>query len=511
MVGKVKRGTDGKQVVVLSDNGQMPPHDLHVEACVLGALMIDNNAYSRVADFLRAEMFYEKKHQQVYGAIIDLSRQGIGIDMLTVSNRLEREGMENANLLCVELSMKINTSAHVEHHSMLVKEMYMYRQIISFCAEAESEAFSRKLPVTDMLQKVEDGLYSLALDQDRQTVGDMKTMLHNVAREISEASVRNGLSGVESGFRHLDKCTSGWQKSDLIILAARPAMGKTALLLSMAKNMVEQKHPVLIFSLEMSQSQLMQRLISNATELTANKIKSGKLNNADWTILNNQMALLSEMPLFIDDSANLTIFEVLTKAKRIVKEHGIECIFIDYLQLIHADGKNINNREQEVSTISRALKQLAKELNIPVIALSQLNRGVEARSGENKRPMLSDLRESGAIEQDADLVLLLHRPEYYGMTVDENGNSTIGLAELIIAKNRNGATGTVRLRFEAELVKFVDFDEFETPALALPFVAEEKLEVEKEEKPKRATKKKTVKTFHAEVEDDDEDDWETIK
>lgn len=517
MMPKLGTAKNGKEVVVLSDSGLMPPHDLNMEKCVLGALLIDLNAFSRVADILKEDMFYDKNHREVFKAIKELSVEGIGIDMMTVGDRLRRNGLSMENL-CVELSMSVNSSVHVVYHSETLKEMFMYRQIISFCAEAESEAFERKLPVRDMLQKVENGLYSLALEQDRQSVGDMKTMLLNAAKDIEAASQRNGLSGIESGFNYLDKKTSGWQKSDLIIIAARPAMGKTALLLSMAKNMIEQQHPVLIFSLEMSQSQLMQRLITNATELPANRIKSGKLNNADWMILNNQMALLEKMPLYIDDSANLTIFEMATKARRMVKEQGIECIFIDYLQLMRAEGKNISNREQEVSTISRALKQLAKELDIPVIALSQLNRGVEARSGDNKRPMLSDLRESGAIEQDADLVLLLHRPEYYGMMIDEEGNSTIGLAELIIAKNRNGATGTIKLHFEADLIKFTNYEEYAGSPMGFQEVnlqTTSKKEQPKEEKPKRGSKKKIerIQTEDLdELEDDDEDeDWDVIK
>lgn len=516
---KVKKSA--QEAVIISEMGQMPPHDIKLEEAVLGALLIDTKAYDRVYDLLSPETFYDKTNRLIFTAIEELGKQNEPIDMLTVSEKLKKEGLlEDAGSLnkVVMLTNSVSSSVHARYHAELLREKYIAREMIGFCVETEQDCYNGNVPMKELLQKTEDKLYNLSLDEDRQKVSSMKEMLFDVAKEIEAASQREGLSGIESGFYELDRKTSGWQKSDLIILAARPAMGKTAMLLSMAKNMADANHPVLIFSLEMSKSQLAQRLIVNATELPASKIKSGKLNNGDWIILNNQMGLLERMPIFIDDSANQTVFEMATKARRMVREKGIECIFIDYLQLMHAEGKTINNREQEVSTISRALKQLAKELNIPVIALSQLNRGVESRVGDNKRPVLSDLRESGAIEQDADMVLMLHRPEYYGILEDEEGNSTIGKAEVIIAKNRNGSTGRIRLGFEGELIKFTNLNEipvhqsdFVTASLeAKPAPADEDKKKKKGEPKKKDDKKSTSELpFTPEDQEDEDDDWKT--
>jgi replicative DNA helicase len=275
------------------------------------------------------------------------------------------------------------------------------------------------------------------------------------------ASQKEGISGLRSGFTWLDKITSGWQKSDLIVIAARPAMGKTAFVLSMAKNMaINFDIPIAIFSLEMSNVQLVNRLIVNVTEIPGVKIKSGQLERYEWEHLDRKINALYDAKIYVDDTPSLSVFELRSKARRLVREHDVKCIFIDYLQLMNASGMNFGSREQEVSTISRALKGLAKELNIPIIALSQLNRSVESRQGyEGKRPQLADLRESGAIEQDADMVCFIHRPEYYKIFEDDKGNSLIGMAEIIVAKHRNGRTGDLRLRFKNELAKFVNLDE----------------------------------------------------
>lgn len=300
-------------------------------------------------------------------------------------------------------------------------------------------------------------------------------------------------------------------------------MGKIVFVISMAKNMLDKEIPVGMFSLEMSKEQIVKRLIVNSTNLTANKLKSGKLNQMDWMVLNHQLGRISNMPFYIDDTANMTIFELCTKARKMVRENGVKCIFIDYLQLMRAEGRTINNREQEISMISRSLKQLAKELNIPVIALSQLNRGVEARTGDSKRPMLADLRESGAIEQDVDMVVLLHRPEYYQIMQDEEGNSTGGMAELIVAKNRNGQTGTVKVNFLGEYMKFQDYEYVyeETPSSPALAKEDDPLYGKKEEEDDKPAKKKTTskaKKKYVEVEDDeeetkdplDEDGWDTM-
>ena len=274
---------------------------------------------------------------------------------------------------------------------------------------------------------------------------------------IQKAAARtDGLSGLESGFTKLDKMTSGWQNSDLIVIAARPAMGKTAFVLSMAKNIaVDYRNPVALFSLEMSNVQLVNRLITNVCEIPSEKIKSGQLASYEWQQLDYKLKDLLDAPLYVDDTPSLSVFELRTKARRLVREHGVRIIIIDYLQLMNASGMAFGSRQEEVSTISRSLKGLAKELNIPIIALSQLNRGVESREGiDGKRPQLSDLRESGAIEQDADMVCFIHRPEYYKIYQDDRGNDLRGMAEIVIAKHRNGAVGEVLLRFKGEFTRF---------------------------------------------------------
>ena len=456
---KAKRSKEDK--VIISDYGIIPPNDKRIEDAVLGALLIDCNAFSRVCEKLIPDCFYTKENRLVYAAIEQLGHENKPIDIISVTDFLQKNGeLEEIGgpFKITSLAQAANTSAHIEYHAQLVFDKYVARRIITFCAETEKAAYQEKYPVQDLLQNVESELYKLSLNSTKRDFRNMQDMLMSTMKEIEASAQMNGLCGVPSGFTALDNLGGGWQKSDLIIVAARPAMGKTAFALSMAKNMLEQGRPVAIFSLEMSTEQLMKRLITNVTGIPGNVLRYGKLDPMDWNILNKKIKELNSMKLFIDDSASANIFEIATKARRLVKEHGVECIFVDYLQLIHAEGKTINNREQEVSTISRTLKQLAKELNIPIIALSQLNRGVEARTGDNKRPVLSDLRESGAIEQDADMVLLLHRPEYYGLTMDENGNSLIGIAEIIVAKNRNGKTGPVLLKFKGELMKFTDVE-----------------------------------------------------
>ncbi len=319
------------------------------------------------------------------------------------------------------------------------------------------------------LEKIQSLLAGLVTRRDENVVDTQESQNNSISRidslvsqalyKIQEASKREGMSGIPSGFNDLDKITSGWQQSDLIIIAARPAMGKTAFALSVAKNMADRGIPVAYFSLQMSSLQLVNRLLVNATELSGEKLKTGKMEQWEWEQLNQRAKSLYDKPIYLDDTPSLSIFEFNTKARRLVKEHGVKCIIIDYLQLMNASGMNYGSREQEVSMISRSLKQMAKELEIPIIALSQLNRGVEGRTGDDKRPQLADLRESGAIEQDADMVLFIHRPEYYKITQDAQGNSLIGLAEIIIAKHRNGATDTIRLRFKSELAKFMNLSD----------------------------------------------------
>jgi len=342
------------------------------------------------------------------------------------------------------------------------QDMPMNRVFVPVSVVNRKDHYDETIEVKELMQEAEGELFRISQQNIRNEAVQINPIIKE-ARELLEraANRKEGLSGLPTGFADLDKITSGWQNSDLVIVAARPAMGKTAFVLSMARNMaVTFKVPVAMFSLEMSNVQLVNRLIVNVCELPGEKIKSGRLEKYEWEQLEYKIKDLYDAPIYVDDTPSLSIFELRTKARRLVREHKIQCIFIDYLQLMNASGMNFGSREQEVSTISRSLKGLAKELNIPIIALSQLNRGVEARQGiEGKRPQLADLRESGAIEQDADMVCFIHRPEYYKILEDERGNSLAGIAEIIVAKHRNGATGDVRLRFKSEFAKFINLSE----------------------------------------------------
>ena len=379
--------------------------------------------------------------------------------------RLLVDGRGNLFDLLAHIALRVRPiggEVHLEYHAQIVAQKYLARELIRYTGMIQGKAFDETVEIKELMQEAEGELFRIS----QQNIKNEATQIDPVikqARELLEkaANREENLSGLASGFTYLDKITSGWQNSDLVIIAARPAMGKTAFVLSMAKNMALNFNiPVAMFSLEMSNVQLVNRLIVNVCELSGEKIKSGRLEKYEWEQLEYKIKDLYGAPIYVDDTPSLSIFELRTKARRLVREHGIQCIFIDYLQLMNASGMNFGSREQEVSTISRSLKGLAKELKIPIIALSQLNRGVESRQGiEGKRPQLADLRESGAIEQDADMVCFIHRPEYYKIFEDEKGNDLRGLAEIIIAKHRNGATGDVRLRFKSEFAKFMNLDE----------------------------------------------------
>ncbi|MDE5725670.1 MAG: replicative DNA helicase, partial [Duncaniella sp.] len=344
-------------------------------------------------------------------------------------------------------------------HARIVAQKYLARELIKFASQIEAQAFDESYDVDDLLQEAEGKLFEISQRNVKKDVTQIDPVINAAIEQIQTSANRaSGLSGLESGFHELDKLTSGWQRSDLIIIAARPAMGKTAFVLSMAKNMaVTYNIPVAIFSLEMSNLQLVNRLIQNTCEIEGEKIKSGQLSQMEWDQLMSRVKNLYSAPLFIDDTASLSIFELRTKARRLVREHNVQFIIIDYLQLMNASGMKFGSREQEVSMISRSLKQLAKELNIPIVALSQLNRSVESRgadSKDGKRPQLSDLRESGAIEQDADIVCFIHRPEYYLRSgVDAAGNDIRGLAEFIVAKHRSGRVAGVKLRVKSRYAR----------------------------------------------------------
>lgn len=450
---------------LLSDIGKVQPQVREFEEAVLGALMLEKDAYSQVSDILKPDSFYDSIHQTIYRAIMDLAVRQAPIDMLTVVEQLRKEGELEAvggPVYIAQLTEKVASAAHIEFHARIIAQKYLARELISFSSTVTSKAFDETTDVDDLMQEAEGKLFEISQRNVKKDVTQINPVIKEALNLLEIAANReDGLSGLQTGFDALDKITSGWQNSDLVIIAARPAMGKTAFVLSMAKNMaVSYNYPVALFSLEMSNVQLVNRLIVNTCEIPGEKIKNGQLAPYEWEQLDFKIKELYDAPLYIDDTPSLSIFELRTKARRLVREHGIKMIIIDYLQLMNASGMNYGSREQEVSMISRSLKGLAKELNIPIIALSQLNRGVEGRTGaEGKRPQLSDLRESGAIEQDADMVCFIHRPEYYKIFEDEKGNSLIGLAEIIIAKHRNGATADVLLRFKSEFARFQNIDD----------------------------------------------------
>lgn len=442
--------------------GRSVPNAPDMEAAVLGALMLEKDAFSEVCDLLRPESFYDPRHAKVYAAIQSLGLAQDPIDLMTVTNRLRQTDdldIIGGPAFLAGLTMNVASAAHVTFHAHIVAQKYLARELIGFASKVENNAFDESNDIDDVMQEAERTLFEITQKNLKKDVVQIDPVVDAAIEQMRAAGKNSsGLSGVGTGFRDLDKITSGWQASDLIIIAARPAMGKTAFVLSMALNIAMHNDPVAVFSLEMSNLQLVNRLISNACELDGEKIKSGALSQADWGKVTTRISRLQGLPLYVDDTSALSIMELSTKARRLVREHGVKIIIIDYLQLMTA-GIKLGSREQEVSTISRTLKQLAKELNIPIIALSQLNRKLEDRGNKDKRPQLSDLRESGAIEQDADIVCFIHRPEYYAHSgIDGEGNNIRGKAEFIVAKHRNGRVDTVDMLFRREFVRFENWD-----------------------------------------------------
>ena len=432
---------------------------------MLGALMIDKDAYAVVCETLYPESFYDKKHALIFSAIRDLSMEERPVDILTVTNQLAKNGVLDevrSPIYITELSSRVDSSANLQEHASIIAQKFFARQLISFAGNIETKAFDETTDIDTLMQEAEGALFELSQRNMKKDYTQIDPVIKNAVEVITKAAEKkDGLTGVPSGYNKLDEITSGWQPSDLVIIAGRPAMGKTSFALSMAKNMVaDLKIPMAFFSLEMSNVQLVNRLISNCCEIQGSKILNGQLQPDEWERLDKRLNHLIGAPLYVDDTPGLSVFELRTKARRLVREHGVQIIMIDYLQLMNATGMRFSSRQEEVSIISRSLKGLAKELDIPILALSQLNRSVESREGnEGKRPQLSDLRESGAIEQDADMVLFVHRPEYYHIFQSENGVDLRGVAQIIIAKHRKGATGDVNLRFKGEFTRFENLEE----------------------------------------------------
>ncbi len=444
------------------DTGRVIPQAVDLEEAVLGALMLEKEAVNDVIDVLSPDSFYKETHQKIFEAIQTLFKNSEPVDILTVTEQLKKNGeldfVGGPHYISL-LTNRVASAANVEFHGRIISQKHILRELIRISTDTIKNAYDETIDVFDLLDKTEQSLFGVAEGNIRRSFDKIHDLIHDAVKQIEEAQSKGGgVNGVESGFFELDKVTAGFQPSDLVVIAARPGMGKTAFVLSMARNTaVGFKKPVAIFSLEMSSLQLVNRLIASETELPAEKLKKGTLEKYEWEQLNSKIGELSEAPLFIDDTPALSVFELRAKCRRLKQQHDIQMVIVDYLQLMTVGGDGKGNREQEISTISRSIKSIAKELNVPIIALSQLNRSVETRGGD-KKPQLSDLRESGAIEQDADMVMFIYRPEYYGIDEDENGQPNAGRAELIIAKHRNGALTTVPLKFQSHLAKFTDLD-----------------------------------------------------
>ena len=436
------------------------PHSIEAEQSVIGAMIMDREAITVTSEIISGDDFYSRQYGVVFDAMVELNDEGKPVDVVTLSDKLKEKDVppEVSSLEFLKDLLNANfTSANVRYYANIVAEKATLRKLIRLNEEIANTCYTGKESLETILEDTEKRVFELVQKRNTGEFVPIRQVVMNAMDKIEQASRNSGnVTGLATGFLDLDFRTAGMQPSDLILVAARPSMGKTAFVLSMAKNIaVNFRNPVALFSLEMSNVQLVNRLISNVCEIPSEKIKSGQLADYEWQQLDYKLRDLLDAPLYVDDTPSLSVFELRTKARRLVREHGVKIIIIDYLQLMNASGMSFGSRQEEVSTISRSLKGLAKELNIPIIALSQLNRGVENREGEEgKRPQLSDLRESGAIEQDADMVCFIHRPEYYKIYTSADGSDLRGMAEIIIAKHRNGAVGDVRLRFIGQYTRF---------------------------------------------------------
>ncbi len=464
---------------ILPEGGKLPPQALELEEAVLGALMLEKHAITAVAEILSPASFYKDNNNIIYQAIVDLFSRAEPIDILTVTAELRKKGqleLVGGAYYITMLTNRVASAANIEAHARIIAEKFLQRELIRIAGEIQNEAFEDSSDAFKLLDSAEKKLFELSQGNIKRSYLNINAVVKQTLKDIEDLKQQSGkYTGIPSGFTKLDNLTGGFQRSDLIIVAARPGMGKTAFALSVARNasfegLGENQKPraVAIFSLEMGNKQMVSRMISSEAEISGHKLRTGELRDYEWEQLNAKIASLSEAPIFIDDTPALSVFELRAKCRRLKQQNDISMILIDYLQLMRGDdtGNKNGNREQEVSYISRSLKALAKELDVPVIALSQLSRQTERRTNSN-RPMLSDLRESGSIEQDADMVMFIYRPEYYNITEWEEGDPTTGQAEVMIAKNRHGAIENIRLRFLKDYTKFTDLNEdrygFESP------------------------------------------------
>lgn len=442
-------------------NGKTPPQALELEEAVLGALMLDEDAVYKNIQLLHTEYFYRRENQLIFTAILKLFEQSKQVDLLTVTQQLMLDGRleeVGGSMYLSQLTNRVVSSAHLEFHARILSEKFIQREIIRISTETLSAAYDETTDVLNLLDKTERDLMDIDEKNFHSEYHSMQDVMKTAFDQIEEIqNSENSFSGVPTGFVGLDRMTAGFQPGTLIILAARPAMGKTAFALTMARNIaIEFKKPIAFFSLEMTAVELVMRLISSESGISGDRLKKGeKLHETEKEQLYSKTQVLGTAPIYIDDTPQLTIFELRAKCRRLKQQHNIEMVFIDYLQLMQGGGEvNKNgNREQEISMISRQLKALSKELQVPILALSQLSRAVETRGG-SKKPQLSDLRESGAIEQDADIVMFIYRPEYYHIDKYEDGTPTAGIAEINIAKHRSGEVGDVRLNFVSRYARF---------------------------------------------------------
>lgn len=437
----------------ISAIGKIPPHNLEAEQAVLGCMLLDSDVIPTVTEIIRSEDFYREDHREICEAILDLSEKAGPIDIITVSEQLQHRGtLDSIGGLdyLTSISNAVPTTGNARHYAKIVEEKSLLRKLIKASADISSMSYDASEDAVYVLDKAEKSIFDILQKRNTQGFTHIKDVLLDTFNHLEELYNNKGyVTGIPTGFTDLDYKTSGLQNSDLVLIAARPGMGKTAMALNIAQYAAVQKHvPVAIFNLEMSKDQLVNRMLCSEVMVDSQKMRTGKLEDEDWNKIAQALAPLSEAPIYIDDTPGISVMDIRAKCRRLKLEKNLGLIVIDYLQLMQGRGK-VESRQQEVSEISRSLKILAKELNIPVVTMSQLSRGPEAR--QDHRPMLSDLRESGAIEQDADIVMFLYRDDYYNPDTEKKN-----IAEVIIAKHRNGSTGTIELRWFGEYTKFAN-------------------------------------------------------
>ncbi|MBO4581687.1 MAG: replicative DNA helicase [Bacteroidales bacterium] len=461
---KKQKSNPSEAVQDINLRGKVQPQARDYEEALLGAMMLEQNAAGQVIGRLKAEMFYQNAHKEIFKAMVAIYNEHNPIDLLSVTAQLRKNKMLSAvggAYYLTSLTDNVSSSAYIGYYADVVIEKYMLRELISVSTDTVTQAYENVKDATTILDEAEAGLFNIMEQQRSQNEKTMQELAVQFMESLQEArSKGSDIQGIPSGFKGLDDVTGGWHGSNLIIIAARPGVGKTAFVLSMARNIaVENKNPVAFFSLEMSAAELVMRLASGESKIDQEKLKKARLTDTEMKHLQEALGVLSEAPLIIDDTPGLNIFDLRSKCRRLKQQYNVQCIIIDYLQLMQAASKEgRSNREQEVANISRSLKSLAKELDVPVIALSQLSRNVEQRAGGDKIPQLSDLRESGSIEQDADIVMFIYRPEAHHLETFPNGDPARGLAKLIIAKNRHGRQEEITVRFIGEHAKFTDME-----------------------------------------------------